>query len=138
MTQQQTPSDPPVITILTWAPGAELSAEELREMEAVILQDHRGVRPVPLALPLEEEAMGAMEVVVVGHQGGLIPLEVPEEAETPQIHLQDDMVVAIGEEGEMEDHPDGVALQGAPALPRVDPLRTQTHLPLTILTIGLT
>ena len=77
-----------------------------------------------------------MGVVVVDHQGGLIPLEAPEEAETPQIHPPEDMVVAVGEEEEMEGHPDGMVLQEAQALPLVDPLRTRIHLPLTILTTG--
>ena len=100
-------------------------------MEAMILQGRRGVRPAPLFLPLEEGAMG---VVVVDHQGGLIPLEVPEEAETPQIHPPDDMAAAVGEE--MEGHPGGMVLQEGQVLPLVDPLRTRIHLPLTILTIG--
>ena len=104
----------------------------------MILQGRRGVRLAPLSLPREEGALGVMET---DHQGGLVlPLEVPEEAETPRIHPPGDqtMVAAvIGEEEGIEGHPDELMLQVAQApLPLGDPLRTQIHLPLTILTIG--
>ena len=64
--------------MLPWTPGAEQFEKEPREMEAVTLQDHLGARPVvPLALPLEEEALGAVVVAAV------VAVDVAEVAATP-------------------------------------------------------